>query len=206
MNAFRLRWWETVLLVPFVLLCVLFVLAGHLVALVVLAATLAVAVTSRARILEQNRAGGYARTRGWLDYIRACALFAIYGTIVYFLFLARREHWSNDTRGTVAVWAMAGLAFYLVRDVLRSGEGASRWFLGSDMEREAPLCSNHCAPKVGSSRMTSRRTTVETWITSSTVRTAHMSSKRSAAALVQPTGTKPSGMPFGRNRSSVSDG
>jgi hypothetical protein len=135
-NAVRLRWWEIVLLVPFALLSLLFVLAGQLIALAVLVAVIAVAVTSRASIVEQNRAGGYARTRGWLDYMRGAALFVIYGTIVYFLFVARREHWSHDTRGTVAVWAMGGLAFYLARDVLRLGEGANRWFLGGEMERE----------------------------------------------------------------------
>lgn len=136
LNAIRLRWWEVVLLVPFTLLGVLFALAGHVPALIILAAIVAVAVTSRATILERNRAGGYARTRGWLEYVRACALFVIYGIIVYFFFLAHREHWSHDTRGTVAVWAMGGLAFYLVRDVLRLGEGANRWFLGGEMERD----------------------------------------------------------------------
>jgi hypothetical protein len=71
-----------------------------------------------------------------LTYIHVLALFAIYGTLVYFFFVARREHWSRHTSGTVAVWAMAGLAVYLVRDILRLGEGANRWLLGSDMERE----------------------------------------------------------------------
>jgi hypothetical protein len=136
MNAIRLRSWEFALLVPFVLLGVLFVLAGHLLALVVLLAVVAAAITSRATILERGRPGGYARTRGWLEYMRACALFTIYGTIVYFFFVARREHWSRDTRGTVAVWAMAGLAFFLVREILRLGEGANRWLLGGDTERE----------------------------------------------------------------------
>jgi hypothetical protein len=136
LSAIRLGWWETALLVPFTLLGVLFVLAEHLLALIVLLAVLAVVVASRATIVERNRAGGYARTRGWLEYIRACALFAIYGTIVYLFFVARREHWSHDTRGNVAVWAMGGLAFYLVRDVLRLGDGANRWFLGGEMERD----------------------------------------------------------------------
>jgi nuclease-like protein len=135
-RAIRLRWWETALLIPFGLLGVLFLLAGHLSALIVLVAVGVVALTSRATILERNRPGGYARTRGWLTYIHVCALFAIYGTIVYFFFEARREHWSHDVRGIVAVWAMAGLAFYLVRDILRLAEGANRWLLGSDMERE----------------------------------------------------------------------
>jgi hypothetical protein len=136
MQSFKLRWWEAALLVPFVVLGVLFLLAGELIALVVLLAVLVVVVASRATILERNRPGGYARTRGWLEYARACSLFVIYGVIVFFFFVARREHWSQDTRGTVAVWALAGLAFYLVRDIRRIGDGASNWLLGGDKERE----------------------------------------------------------------------
>jgi len=136
MQALRLRWWETTLLIPFALLGVLFLLAGEVIALVVLAAVLAVALASRATILERNRAGGYARTRGWLEFARACALFVIYGVIVFFFFVARHEHWSHNTRGTVAVWALGGLAFYLVRDILRIGDSANNWLLGSDMERK----------------------------------------------------------------------
>jgi hypothetical protein len=132
----RLRWWEAVLLVPFSLLGILFALAGEIPALLVLLAIIGVAVTSRATIVERSRAGGYARTRGWLGYARALALLAIYCTIVYFFFVAQHEHWSHDTRGTVAVWAMCGLGFYLIRDVLREGDVATRHLLGSDRERE----------------------------------------------------------------------
>jgi hypothetical protein len=136
LSAIRLKWWETALLLPFTLLGVLFALAGDVLALVVFIALVAVLVSARATIVERNRAGGYARTRGWLEYGRALALLAIYCTIVYFFFVARREHWSHDTRGTVAIWAMAGLAFYLARDVYRLGEVANRWLLGGDMERD----------------------------------------------------------------------
>lgn len=68
-----------------------------------------------------------------MEYARACALFVIYGVIVFFFFVARREHWSHDTRGTVAVWALGGLAFYLLRDIRRIGDGANNWLVGGDM-------------------------------------------------------------------------
>jgi hypothetical protein len=72
------------LLAPVALLGVLFVLAGEVAATVVLACMLTVAIASRATILERNLAGSYARTRGWLELTRACALLVVYGVIVFF--------------------------------------------------------------------------------------------------------------------------
>jgi hypothetical protein len=135
-GSIELKWWEALLLMPLLLLGILFALAGNLPADIVLVAIVVVVVTWRATVVERNLAGGYARTRGALELARATALLAIYCIVVYFLFVARREHWSSGTRGSVAIWAMAGLSIYLVRDVYRLGEAADRWFLGSDTERE----------------------------------------------------------------------
>jgi hypothetical protein len=132
----RLRWWESALLVPFILLAGLFVLSGEFVAAVVLVALLVVVIASRAQIRERNVAGGYARSRGWLEYFKAVALFAIYCVIVFFFFVSRHEHWTRDTRGTVAIWSLGGLAFFLLRDIRRIGDGANNWLLGGEMERE----------------------------------------------------------------------
>jgi hypothetical protein len=132
----RLRWWEWLVLVPFALIGILFVLVGNAVGTVVLVALIVLAVATRAEITERNVAGGYARMRGWLDYLKAAALFAIYGVIVFFFFVAHHQHWSRDARGRVATWALAGLAFYLFRDMRRLGDTAFNWLQGGDTERE----------------------------------------------------------------------
>jgi hypothetical protein len=48
-----------------------------------------VVVVSRAQVVERNVAGGYATTQGWLAFMHTLALFAIYGVIVFFLFVAK---------------------------------------------------------------------------------------------------------------------
>jgi hypothetical protein len=68
--------------------------------------------------------------------VQATALAAIYLLIVVVFFVMWREHWTRDRHGTVAVYALAGLAFFLVRDCLRLIKDADNWWLGSEMERE----------------------------------------------------------------------
>jgi len=53
-RSIRLRWWETILFVPFALLTALFAVGGQPAAAVVLGALLAVGVASRATVRERN--------------------------------------------------------------------------------------------------------------------------------------------------------
>jgi hypothetical protein len=124
------------LLVPFVLLAGVFVLGGQSAAALVLSGLVAIAVASRATIPERNVAGGYARTRGLLLMAEWVALLSIYGVIVWLCFVIHSEHWTRDRHGRVAFWAIAGLTFFLAREIWRVGERAGNWLLGSEMERE----------------------------------------------------------------------
>jgi hypothetical protein len=136
MRSIRLRWWESMLLVPFALLTGAFAVGRQPAAALVLGALVAVAVASRSTIRERNVAGGYARTRGLLLLAKWVALLAIYGVGVELLFAIHREHWTRDRHGTVAFWALAGLMFFLAREIYRLGEDGGNWLLGSDMERD----------------------------------------------------------------------
>jgi hypothetical protein len=115
---------------------VLFLLGGQIAAGVVLLAVVVVLVVSRAQIAERNVAGGFARARGALLLTKSSALLAIYGVAVWLFVVMRDEHWTRDRHGTVAFWALSGLALFLAREIYRVGEDAERWFVGSDMERE----------------------------------------------------------------------
>jgi Nuclease-related domain len=121
------------LLLP-ALLSVLFLVGRQFLVGVVLAALVVVVVVSRAEIRERNVAGGYALTRGYLQLVKGFALLAVYAVIVALFFIIRADHWTSDTRGRVAMWALIGLSFFLVREILRLGEEAGRWLRGGEME------------------------------------------------------------------------
>jgi hypothetical protein len=120
--------------VPLLLLALLFLIGGERVAGIVLLALLTFAAASRTRIVERNIAGYHARTTSLLLAARYVALLAIYMVIVGLLFVMSRDHWTDDTRGLVAVYASAGLAFYLARDIWRYGKESLNWLIGSEAE------------------------------------------------------------------------
>ena len=129
----RTRWWELLLLALPGCLSILFLVRREFAAGMVLAALVVVLVASRAEIREPNVAGGYAIARGWLDYAKALALFAIYAVIVSLFFVSRVDHWTRDTPGRVAIWALAGLAstwyatFVASATARTTGSSAARW-------------------------------------------------------------------------------
>lgn len=132
----RLRWWETLLLCLPAGLSILSFLGDEPTAGVVLSALVVVLFVWRARIIERNVAGGYARAYGLLLLSESLALLAIYAIVVWLFWVMHAEHWTRDRHGTVAFWALVGLAFFLAREAYRVGEQGSNWLLGSDMERE----------------------------------------------------------------------
>lgn len=129
-----LRWWESVLLALPVALGALFVAGGQVAAGVVLLSLTLLIVASRAEIRERNVAGGYAKTRGYLGFVKVTALVAIYIVIGVFMVVAERDDWNDDTRGSVAIYAMAALAFFLLREFNRLGNEALDWIHGGGME------------------------------------------------------------------------
>lgn len=140
MSALSIRWWEGAILVVFGTLALLFFLAGSPVPGVVLTALVVATFASRAEIPERNEAGGHARMRSLLLSMQATALAAIYVLIVVVFFVMWREHWVRDRHGAVAVYALAGLAFFLARECFRLSKDADRWWLGAEMERQVAGC------------------------------------------------------------------
>jgi hypothetical protein len=116
MTTLRIRWREGALLIVPGTLALMFFVEGSLGPGLVLAALVAIGFASRAQIAERNEAGGHARTKSILLSVQATALAAIYLFIVVLFFLISREHWTRDRHGTVAVYALAGLAFFIVRE------------------------------------------------------------------------------------------
>jgi hypothetical protein len=130
----RVRWWEAALTVPLTLLVLLFLVSRQFVQAIVLTALGALALMWRAEIVERNVAGGYARVRGWVLIVQWTAMAAIYAVIVGVFWFANRNHWTHSRPGVVAVYASAGLAFFLAREMMRRGDEAFDYLAGGDAE------------------------------------------------------------------------
>jgi hypothetical protein len=133
----RLRWWETIALVPPLLATALFYVAGHWIGGTVLVSVTAFFAASRLHVVERNVAGFHARTRGTIVLLRAAALFAVYVVLVYGWWVMQREHWTRDRQGLVAFYATAGLAVFLLREIRQLGNESERWLKGSETEEAA---------------------------------------------------------------------
>lgn len=131
----QMRWWEIVIATVLVLLALLWLVGGLVVPGLVLLFLLAFAIASRAEVVERNVAGAHTRTRALLALIRAVALAAILIVVVVFVVVADRRDWTDETSGVVAVFALAGLSIYLMRDVDRYTDEAVNYFLGGRAER-----------------------------------------------------------------------
>jgi Nuclease-related domain len=131
----RIRWWEIVITTLLALLAFLWIAGGLLVPGLVLVFLLAFAVASRAEVVERNIAGAHSRTRGQLALVRALAIFAILVVVMVLLVVGDQRDWTDDTSGTVAAFALAGLSIYLFRDLRRYGDEALDYFIGGWAER-----------------------------------------------------------------------
>jgi hypothetical protein len=121
----ELAWWEAVLAVPFALAALLFVLSGRLFSAVVSVAVTVLLLVWRARIVERNLPGGYAKVRARLLAAQWCSMAAIYVVLIGILLVAARDHWAKTRPGIVAVYASAGLLFFLARELYSRGDQAS---------------------------------------------------------------------------------
>lgn len=130
----ELAWWEALLALPLGLAALLFIVEGRFASALVIVALTVLLLVWRARIVERNLPGGYTRVRAWLLVTQWCAMAAIYTVIVGILLVAARDHWANTRPGLVAVYASAGLAFFLARELHTRGEWALNHLIGSDAE------------------------------------------------------------------------
>lgn len=117
MPGMRIRWWEIVVATLLTLVALLWLLGGLYVPGLVLLFLLAYLIASRAQVVERNVAGAHSRTHAVLALIRAVALFAILIVAVVLVWISGRRDWDDETPGRVAVFALAGLSLYLMRDI-----------------------------------------------------------------------------------------
>jgi hypothetical protein len=176
----HVQWWEAALAVPLFLVVVLFLVAGDFAAAVVLVAVATLILLWRAEIVERNVAGGYARVRGWVLMTQWLAMAAIYAVIVGVFWVAKRDHWSHTTPGVVAVYASAGLAFFLVREMLRRGDKAFDYSVVVRPRSVLRMRLSLFGRWDGTSFTTSGRTRVATWITLSWRQTLRSQSRPKA--------------------------
>lgn len=132
MPAMRLSRWETVGATTLALFAVVLLLGGDYVSGPVLLALVVLWITSRAGIVERNLAGSYDRWRWRLGLAQTVALLVIYLAVMGILVVAAIQHWARlDARGRVAIWALAGFAWLLYREMDRRGDDALHWLKGT---------------------------------------------------------------------------
>jgi hypothetical protein len=133
----RLRTWEAVGAATLALFAAVLLLGGDYISGPVFLAVVAVGVSSRARIVEQNLAGSYGKSRWRLGLAQTLVLLAIYVAVTGIFVVAAVQHWARlDARGEVAVWALAGFAWLLYREMDRRGDEAFRWLKGTRAEEQ----------------------------------------------------------------------
>lgn len=89
----------------------------------------------RARVPEAGGvAGRFALRRARLRVARVAVMFGVYLGIIVALFVGWRDDWHESTEGRVATYALAGLAYLLLREMDRAGDDAARWWHGGRAE------------------------------------------------------------------------
>jgi hypothetical protein len=112
----------------------LFAVAGLFLEAIALVALVAFAIANRAGIVETSSPGGWAKKRSNLLLVQVAALFCIYALAAGLLVTAMVEHWSEDTRGAVATYALLGFLVLLYREFNARGEKAIDHLRGSRAE------------------------------------------------------------------------
>ena len=128
----RLSRWELAGALTFALFAVLLLLGGDYVSGPVLLAFVTIGVMSRLKIVERNLAGSYGRSQWRLGLAQTLALLSIYMAVIGVFVIAAIQRWASlDARGRVAVWALAGFAWLLYREMDRRGDQALKWLSGA---------------------------------------------------------------------------
>jgi hypothetical protein len=91
---------------------------------------------TRVEIVERQAAAGrYATLRGRLGVGRLVLVVTIYGAVIYGWTILRDDHAEKTRVGVVALFALAGLGFFLLGEIKRSGDDAINWLVGAKAER-----------------------------------------------------------------------
>lgn len=94
-------------------------------------------VTTRIEILENHsEPGNYTTLRGKLGILKLTFLLLINGAAIYGIVVIEHDVGARARGTVIADFAIAGLCFMLLNEVLSNGEAARNWFVGARAERE----------------------------------------------------------------------
>jgi hypothetical protein len=118
--------WELIVGALGLLLGVLFLIgSGYVMGCVFLVAS-AAWLAYRIRFVDAgSRPGGFAFGGALLDSIRAFIVWTSLALVWVLLVVSWMHHWNRDSRGQVATFALAGLGFFLARELKRVSDRAS---------------------------------------------------------------------------------
>jgi hypothetical protein len=118
-----------------VLIAVVFALAGALEVAVAVGCAALIWLVTRAEIVDDPyQPGLHTRRRGQLGLVRVGLMFVIYATVGVAAFSIRDEPPSRPL--TIAVFALAGLSYLMIRELQTAGDDALNWLIGSRAEQE----------------------------------------------------------------------
>jgi hypothetical protein len=131
----RIRPWEIAVGVSAFLLGTTFLLgASSVIGIGVVCAT-AIWLVSRVSVTERHDAPGhYARTRGRLGLVKLVLVFGVYALVVVAFWMLRGDV-SQTRSGAIAIVALTGFAFLLIRELQEAGDDALNWLIGGRAER-----------------------------------------------------------------------
>ena len=131
-----MRWrpWELAISFASLVLSLLFAAAGAVEVAVAVGCAALIWLVTRTRIIDDpHRPGLHTRRRGQLGLVRLGLTLCIYAAVGVAAFSLRGEPQNRPV--TIAVFALAGLAFLLVRELQSAGDDALNWLIGSRAER-----------------------------------------------------------------------
>jgi hypothetical protein len=131
MDAMRVTLWELVVGVVGLLFALVFLLGGGLAIGTFFSVGSLGWLAYRFRFVDAGpRPGSFSIGRAYLDVVRAAILFVTVMGVSAITFIASRHHWDREVRGQVAIYALAGLAFFLLRELKNVSDSAVRRFDG----------------------------------------------------------------------------
>ena len=140
----------------------------------------------RARVPEAGGvAGRFALRRARLGIARVVVMLAVYIGICVAMYVGWRDDWNDTTEGRVAFYALAGLAYLLLK---RSTVQATTQLDGGAEDAPRSTCgasSSRCGIQAGSCSTTWRKTGAATSTTSSADPAAPTPSRRKSGATVR---------------------
>lgn len=108
---------------------------GYLIGGVSLAASAAWLAYRMEFVNAGSSPGAFSRGRAYLDGVRTMIVWTMLVTDAAFLFIGSHEHWNHDLRGQVASFALAGLAFFLLKELNRISNSAIARLEGGAAEK-----------------------------------------------------------------------